>query len=527
MAWPGSGLRSEATHTPVCHATGAGTGGRYRRTGYRRGPSLPFHQGNRSPPRAVPEKGMVMAYRSLNPATGEVERSFENISDADLDAALDRAQQCYSTDWSRRSVAERAAIVGKAAELMRAETDHLASLSVREMGKLYTHALGELALSAAILDYYAENAEKFAQPRLVEGYDGAVVHTLPLGVLLAVEPWNFPFFQVARVVGPQLSVGNVGLLKHASNVPQCAAAIADIFRRAGAPDGAFTNLYATTDQVSRLIDDPRVRGVTLTGSEKAGASVAQRAAANLKKSVLELGGSDPMIVLEDAPVEATLDNALLGRMNNTGQSCVATKRMIVIGRERGQLFLEGMIARMGALQAGDPIDPATTLGPVSSEAALIGLLDQIERAKSAGAKVVLGGHRIDRPGAYLEPTILTEVSEDNPIYHEEVFGPVLSFYVVETEEEALRLANAVDFGLGSSIFTTRLDRAAKMALSIESGMTFINHPTWSAPQLIFGGVKNSGYGRELGELGFSEFVNHKLVAISPAGSSPLGADTAG
>jgi len=468
-----------------------------------------------------------MAYRSLNPATGQVERSFDFLSDSDLHAALDRADRCYREDWSLRSVAWRADIVRKAAALMRAETTELAVLAVREMGKLFTHALGELALSAAILDYYADNAEEFARPKPVKGYDDAVVHTLPLGVLVAVEPWNFPFFQVARVLGPQLTVGNVVLLKHASNVPQCAAALEDLFRRAGAPEGAFTNLYATTDQVSSLIDDPRVRGVTLTGSEKAGASVAQRAAANLKKSVLELGGSDPMIVLEDAPIEATLDNALLGRMNNTGQSCVATKRMIVIGRERGEVFLEGMIRRMGALEAGDPIDPATMLGPVSSEAALRGLLDQIQRATSAGARIALGGNRIERPGAYLEPTILTNIDARNPIYREEVFGPVLSFYVVDSEEEALRLANDVDFGLGSSIFTSDLERGAKLALSIESGMTFINHPTWSAPQLIFGGVKNSGYGRELGELGFSEFVNHKLVAISPAGSSPLGADTAG
>lgn len=468
-----------------------------------------------------------MAYRTLNPATGEVERGFDTLSDEALMTALDRADACYRTDWSRRSVAERAQVVARAAALMKEEMPRLSALAVRDMGKLFTHGIGELQLAVEILEYYAANAEAMLAPRPVEGYAGATVHTLPLGVLLAVEPWNFPYYQIARVAGPQLMSGNVLMVKHASNVPQCAAAIEDLFRRAGAPEGVYTNLFASTDQVARLIDEERVRGVTLTGSEGAGAVVAQRAAAKLKKSVLELGGSDPLIVLPDAPVEATIANAVAGRMNNTGQSCVATKRMIVVGQERGQTFLEAMVSALGALEPGDPMEPTTQLGPVSSEQALTGLLDQIERAQEAGANVALGGKRIDRPGFYLEPTILTQVDRANPIFLEEVFGPVLVFHVVDTEEEALEIANAVRFGLGSAIFTSDLEHGAELALQIESGMTFINHPTWSAPQLPFGGIKASGFGRELGELGIGEFVNRKLVAVSPAGSPPFGAERAG
>ncbi|WP_230291196.1 aldehyde dehydrogenase family protein [Croceicoccus sp. Ery5] len=468
-----------------------------------------------------------MAYRTLNPSTGIVEAGFPTLSDDETMAALAQAEHCFREDWSRRSIADRAAIMARASQLMTAEIDRLAQLSVREVGKLYTHALGELQLAAAILAYYAQEAADMLAPRPVRGYDGATVHTLPLGVLLAVEPWNFPFYQIARVAGPQLMAGNVLMVKHASNVPQCAAAIADIFRRAGAPAGVYTNLYASTGQVAMLIDDDRVRGVTLTGSEGAGASVAMRAAAKLKKSVLELGGSDPMIVLDDAPVAATVANAVAGRMNNTGQSCVATKRMIVVGRERGALFLNEMIDALGALQPGDPMDPATMLGPVSSEKALNDLLDQIGRARIAGAQIALGGNRIDRPGFYLQPTILTGVDRDNPVYSEEIFGPVLAYHVVDTEEEALAIANDVRLGLGSAVFTGDPDRGAALALRIEAGMTFVNHPTWSAPQLPFGGIKASGYGRELGEPGIGEFVNRKLVAVSPAGSPPFGAERAG
>jgi succinate-semialdehyde dehydrogenase/glutarate-semialdehyde dehydrogenase len=300
-----------------------------------------------------------------------------------------------------------------------------------------------------------------------------------------------------------------------------------VLRRAGVPAGAYVNIFATTDQVGTIIDDPRIRGVTLTGSEKAGATVAERAARNLKKSVLELGGSDPMIVLEDAPFDTTVLNAMVGRMNNTGQSCVATKRMIVVGEERGRQFLEAMTAAMASLTPGDPLDASTTLGPVSSEGALQGLLKQVEAARTGGATVALGGARIDRPGSYLQATILTDITPDNPVYRQELFGPVLSFYVVSDEAAAIALANDVPFGLGGSVFTADLERGKRVALAIESGMAFVNSPTWSTPQMPFGGVKNSGYGRELSQLGFGEFVNWKLLAVAPAGSPPPGAEAGG
>lgn len=468
-----------------------------------------------------------MAYRTTNPATGKVEREFDTITDAQLTAILDESENCFRNDWSKRSVADRAAAIRRAAEIIRDEQDAIAAIMTREMGKLIGQAIGELHLSAAILDYYADTAAAFLTPKPLLDAPGATLHAQPLGILLAVEPWNFPFFQLARVVGPQLMVGNVVVAKHASNVPQCALAFESVMRRAGVPAGVYSNIFVTTDQIGGVIDDPRVRGVTLTGSEKAGATVAERAARNLKKSVLELGGSDAMIILEDAPFEATVMNALVGKMNNAGQSCVATKRMIVVGEERGKQFLEAMTAAMASLKAGDPLDPATTLAPVSSEGALQGLLRQIEAARAGGATITLGGRRIDRVGSYLEPTILTDVKSDNPVYRQEIFGPVLTFHVVPDETSAIALANDVPFGLGGSVFTADLERGERVALAIESGMAFVNGPTWSTPQMPFGGVKNSGYGRELSQLGFGEFVNWKLVAIAPAGAMPPGADAAG
>ncbi|ATI79973.1 aldehyde dehydrogenase family protein [Sphingobium yanoikuyae] len=468
-----------------------------------------------------------MAYLTTNPATGEVERTFDTITAKQLAAILDESEDCFRNDWPKRSIQDRADAVRRAAAIIREEQDELAATMTRDMGKLIGQAIGELQLSAAILDYYADTAADFLSPKSLPGAPGATLHAQPLGILLAVEPWNFPFFQLARVVGPQLMVGNVVIAKHASNVPQCAVAFESVMRRAGIPAGAYANVFASTDQVGSIIDDPRVRGVTLTGSEKAGATVAERAARNLKKSVLELGGSDAMIVLEDAPFEATVMNAMVGKMNNAGQSCVATKRMIVVGEKRGKQFLEAMTAAMASLKAGDPLDPATTLAPVSSEAALQGLLEQIEEARAGGAAIVLGGNRIDRAGSYLEPTILANVNADNPVYRKEIFGPVLMFHVVADEAAAIALANDVPFGLGGSVFTADLERGERVALAIESGMAFVNGPTWSTPQMPFGGIKNSGYGRELSQLGFGEFVNWKLVAVAPAGSMPPGADAAG
>jgi succinate-semialdehyde dehydrogenase/glutarate-semialdehyde dehydrogenase len=390
------------------------------------------------------------------------------------------------------------------------------------MGKRIGEARVEVGLSASILEYYAERAANYLSPRPVPDVPGAEVRVDPFGVLLGIEPWNFPYYQVARVAGPQLMVGNVLLLKHAENVPKAAQALAGLFEEAGAPAGVYTNLFASIEQIGRVIDDPRVRGVTLTGSERAGAAVAERAGRSLKKVVLELGGSDPLIAFEDAPLDWTIASALTGRMFNCGQCCVGTKRVIVVGEARGRAFLAGLSEAMSALRPGDPADAATTLGPLSSERALTQLLEQIERATAAGATLVCGGKRIDRPGFYLEPTLLTNISEDNPLYREETFGPVLSLYIVNDEEEAIRVANGSPYGLGGSIFTADLDRASRVANALDSGMVFINRPFGTTAQLPFGGVKNSGFGRELSEAGLEEFVNKKLVYTNPVGTPPFG-----
>jgi succinate-semialdehyde dehydrogenase/glutarate-semialdehyde dehydrogenase len=463
-----------------------------------------------------------MSFQTVNPATGELVRTFKEISDDDLEFALATAHNAYETDWRLRPVAKRAKIVSRAAAILREKADEYAAYLTLEMGKRIAESHSEVAVSAAILDYYAQRAESYLEPKLLPESPGAELHTDPIGVLLAIEPWNYPYYQIARVAGPQLMVGNVLLLKHAESVPQVALAFARLFEEAGAPAGVYTNIFATIEQVGRVIEDPRVRGVTLTGSERAGAAVAERAGRHLKKSVLEMGGSDPMIVLEDAPLEWTLDGALAGRMVNTGQCCVGTKRIIVIGKERGAAFLDGFVKRMAALKPGDPADRSTSLAPISSERQLETLFGQIELARKNGATVAVGGRRIDRPGFYLEPTVLTDITEKNPIYTQELFGPVACFYVVKNETEAIRLANATPFGLGGSIFTADIERGRKVAAQIETGMVFINQPYRTAAELPFGGVKNSGFGRELSELGFGEFVNKKLINIAPVGSPPLG-----
>jgi succinate-semialdehyde dehydrogenase/glutarate-semialdehyde dehydrogenase len=461
-----------------------------------------------------------MAYRTTNPATGKVIKTFESISDAALNDVVDVAQACYENDWRLRSMAQRAKIIHAAAEYMRKNCELMAGLATLEMGKPIEESRSEVMLSADIFDYYARMAESFLAPKPIPGVPEASIETFPIGVIVGVEPWNFPYYQIARVAAPQLMAGNVLIIKHASNVPQSALAFAKALEEAGAPKGAYTNIFASTDQVGHLIEDERIRGATVTGSELAGAAVAERAGRSLKKSVMELGGSDPLIILEDAPYEATLANVMWGRMNTVGQSCTASKRAIVVGKKRGAQFLKGIKAAMNALKAGDPADPATTLCPVSSDNVLSGLLKQIEVAKTGGAKIATGGHRIDRPGFYLEPTILTDITEDNPIYTQELFGPVLSFYVVDSEDEAIKIANATPFGLGGSVFTADLERGKAIARRIESGMVFVNRPVWSAPELPFGGIKNSGYGRELSELGIGEFVNRKLIHVSESGSPP-------
>jgi succinate-semialdehyde dehydrogenase / glutarate-semialdehyde dehydrogenase len=460
-------------------------------------------------------------YKTINPATGQLVKTFEGANDHEIEGIIATAHGAFESDWRHRSVADRSRIIAKAASILRDKAEEYAQTITREMGKRIVEARVEVTLSANILDYYAQRAHEFLAPQQLPDVSGsAQVHVYPVGVLLGIEPWNYPYYQIARVAAPQLMVGNVLILKHAENVPQCALAFARLFEEAGAPPGVYTNVFASIDQVGRIIDDLRVRGVTLTGSERAGAAVAERAGRNLKKVVLELGGNDAMIVLEDAPLEWAINTALIGRTLNCGQVCVGSKRIIVVGKQRGEEFLSGFKKAMTALQAGDPADANTTLGPISSERARDQLLDQIQRAVDAGAVIECGGDRIDRDGFYIEPTILSNINTSNPIYRQELFGPIASFFVVENEEEAIRLANDTQYGLGGSILTADLERGEQIAARIDSGMVFVNRPFATIPQLPFGGVKNSGFGRELSMAGFEEFVNKKLVTTDPVGTPP-------
>ncbi len=457
-----------------------------------------------------------MNYQSVNPFDGRLSKSFPEHNTDEIEAALALADQTFQT-WRQTSFVERARTLARAAHLLRARVDHFARLVTLEMGKLIGEARGEVLLSAEILDYYAQHGAAFLAPRNLQPEQGqAHVESSPLGVIFGVQPWNFPYYQLARFAAPNLMAGNVVVVKHAACVPQCAEAFEKMWLEAGAPEGAYTNLRLSHAQVDSLIDDRRVRGVALTGSVEAGRSVAARAGMAMKKSTMELGGNDAFIVLEDADLVQAVQWAVWAKMNNMGQCCVAAKRFIVADAVAGR-FLDQFQTALTLLQAGDPLDPATTLGPLSTEAALHTLLDQVKRSMAAGATVLMGGQRLHRPGSFMAPTILTDVSPRNPAYREEFFGPVALFFRVAGEDEAVALANDSDFGLGASIFTRNVERGLRLASRIDSGMVFINHPTWTAAELPFGGVKQSGYGRELSDLGIREFINHKLVRVSSAG----------
>jgi succinate-semialdehyde dehydrogenase/glutarate-semialdehyde dehydrogenase len=384
------------------------------------------------------------------------------------------------------------------------------------MGKRIEEAAGEVMLAASILDYYATNGPRFLEPRRIDVMQGeAVVENEPIGVILAIEPWNYPLYQVVRVAGPNLVLGNAILLKHAELNPQCALAIEQLFRDAGAPEGLYTNVFLRIADVEQVIADPRVQGVTLTGSERAGSSVAALAGKHLKKSVLELGGSDPFIVLDSEDLGRTVKAATMGRMQNSGQACIAAKRLIV-SEDLYEPFVEGLKQAFSTFVPGDPSDPATTLAPLSSEQAATALHEQLRDAIDKGATVVIGGGRPDRPGAFVEPTILTDVTPEMRAYSEELFGPAAVVYKVRDADEAVALANATQYGLGAAVFSGDPDRARAVADRIEAGMVWINQPTGSFPELPFGGVKRSGYGRELSELGMFEFANRRLTRVLPA-----------
>ncbi len=451
-----------------------------------------------------------MAYQSVNPFDNKLVKSFDNLSDKELEQKLATAAACFAS-WKKTSFVHRAKIIANAARLLHEQAEHFAKIMTTEMGKRIAEARGEVEFSSQILAYYAKNAERFLAPVKLHPTAGeAHMESSPIGVIFGVEPWNFPYYQLARVAGPHLMAGNTLVIKHAGCVPQCAIAFEKLFLDAGAPAGLYTNLLISHDQSDHVVDDPRVKGVALTGSVAAGRSLAARAGQNLKPSSMELGGADAFIVLEDADLDHTVKWAVWGRMYNDGQTCCAAKRFIVV-EEIADAFLAKFQAALSALKAGDPMDEKTTLGPLSTESALVDLLKQVDTAVSHGAKIVIGGKRIDCPGAFMQPTILSHVGAENPAFRDEFFGPVAMFFRVKDEDAAIALANDSDFGLGGSVFTRDLERGKRVASRVDTGMMFINNISWSDAELPFGGIKDSGYGRELGDMGIQQFVNKKLV----------------
>jgi succinate-semialdehyde dehydrogenase/glutarate-semialdehyde dehydrogenase len=454
-----------------------------------------------------------VSYRSVNPATGEVLKIFTEHTDEQMMNALATADKAFRT-WPARPFSERSEIIGRSAQILLEKKEELARLATLEMGKRIAESRGEVELSAAILNYYAQNAEKFLAPRELNSVMGdAHIECSPIGVLIGIQPWNYPYYQLARFAAPNLMSGNVILLKHAPGVPQCALAFERILTEAGLPAGAYTNLFLSNEQVGLLIDDPRIRGIALTGSERAGEALASRAGKNLKKSTMELGGSDAFIVLQDADLEHTVKMAVIGRFGNNGQTCIGAKRFIIVDplKER---FLEAFSQAAKRLKLGDPLDESVTLGPLSSEAALQLLLKQVDEAAAHGARVLLGGKRAGKKGSFMQPTILSDITPDNPAFKQEFFGPVALMFFVKDEDEAVALANNSPFGLGGSVYTTDIEHGKRVASRIETGMVFINYPSLSAPDLPFGGIKRSGYGKELSNLGIEEFINKKLVCVA-------------
>ncbi len=437
-----------------------------------------------------------MPYQTINPFTEKLVKTFTEQTNEQLEAIIAQADNTYRNDWSLRTLADRKKILKNAAKVFREKREEFAGYITLEMGKLMTESRGEVDLSADILEYYADNAEAFLAPEKLNVSGGeAVVESAPLGILFCIEPWNFPYYQLARVAGPNLMLGNTLIVKHAPNVPQCAAAFEKLFLDAGAPKGTYTNVYISNQQAATVVADTRIKGVALTGSERAGSAVAAEAGKALKKTTMELGGSDAFIVLDDADMDKAIEWAIIGRMNNAGQCCIGAKRFI-LEETIADEFLRRFKSELAKFVPGDPADPDTTLAP------------------QGGATVVLGGERVDRSGYFLEPTILTNIEKENPAYYQEFFAPVALIFQVKTDEEAVKLANDSPYGLGGSIITEDIERGKRIARQIDTGMVFINQATWTAPDLPFGGVKNSGYGRELSDLGIGEFVNKKLIRVA-------------
>ena len=453
-----------------------------------------------------------MSTQSINPLTGEVIREFKEHNDQQVQEILTRADDTYEC-WKEFTFQERATRAQAAARQLRQHKERYAQLMTDEMGKLRREAVAEVEKCALACDYYAEHAEQFlADEPLAVNEGEAYIAYEPIGTVLAVMPWNFPFWQVIRFAIPNLLAGNVGLLKHASNVPQCALALEEVFREAGFPGGAFQNMFISNEQVATVLEDPRVRAATLTGSERAGSAVAGKAGQQLKKTVLELGGSDPFIVLADADINHAAEVAVRARMQNCGQSCIAAKRFIVV-REVADAFTDALVQRMKALQSGDPNDEATDYGPMARKDLANDLLEQVNQSVAQGAELLLGGSRPDKRGAFFDATVLANVPPGSPADQQELFGPVASVFVASDEDDAVRIANRSPYGLGGSVWTQDTERGQEIARQVESGAVYVNKMMASHPGVPFGGVKLSGYGRELSHLGIREFTNQKTVWV--------------
>jgi succinate-semialdehyde dehydrogenase/glutarate-semialdehyde dehydrogenase len=453
-----------------------------------------------------------MAIATINPATGQVVKTFESMGDTQIEDRVERAARTF-VEYRTLPFAERARKMFRAAEILERDKDSLGRLMTLEMGKPLRAAVAEAAKCATACRYYAENAERFLADEVVEtSAKRSFIRYLPIGAVLAVMPWNFPFWQVIRFAAPALMAGNVGLLKHASNVPQCALKIEEIFRAAGFPDGAFQTLLVGSEKVERLLNDPRIVAATLTGSEQAGIQVGVGAAKRIKKVVLELGGSDPFIVMPSADLDSAVATAVEARIINNGQSCIAAKRFIV-AEKIADSFEQKFVRRMEALKVGDPFDDGTELGPLATADGVTSLDVDVRKTVEAGATLLTGGRPLARPGNYYAPTVLTNVPRNSPAYHEELFGPVASIFRARDLDDAIRLANDSRFGLGASAWTNDERERERFVNELEAGMVFINKMVASDPRIPFGGVKQSGYGRELGIHGIREFTNIKTVWI--------------
>lgn len=451
--------------------------------------------------------------KTVNPSTGKIEKEFQEMYEEQINQILDKAVYAFQ-QWKITSFEDKAEIIHTTASLMREKKEELAKLCAKEMGKILAEGIAEVELCANILDYYADKSKEFLADKSIDTPQGkAFISYEPIGVILSVQPWNFPFYQLVRSSAPNLMAGNTMVMKHASNVPQCAEMMEKLFLDAGLPKGVYTNLFIPGSKVSNLAADDRIKGVALTGSEPAGASLASVAGKNIKKSTLELGGSDPFIVLEDADIDSAVEVAAYGRLWNAGQVCVSPKRIIVMESFADQ-FIQKSKEIYQRVTVGDPLDLNTNLAPLSSHKALEEVISQVEKTVSQGAKLVLGGKKIKGEGAYMEPTILTGIKKGMLAYSDEIFGPVLCIYAVKNEAEAIELANDTEFGLGATIFSKDINHAVEVARKIDTGMVFINELTGTSPELPFGGTKQSGYGKELSELGIYEFVNEKLIRIA-------------